>query len=57
MFGEDTKRPVRVSFGTSRQPALGIITTPFKPTVDFLNLLVKFAKLGKRFRLEGIVPR
>ncbi len=58
MFGEDTKPSVEVSFGAGRQPALGIITTSFKPAVDFLNLLAKFANLGKRFRLEGgLVPR
>ena len=58
MFGEDTKPSGRVSFGASRQPALGIITTPFKPAVDFLNLLAKFAKIGKKLRLErGLVPR
>ena len=58
MFGEDTKPSGRVSFVAGRQPALGIIITPFKPAVDFLNLLAKFANLGKRFRLEGgLVPR
>ena len=58
MFGEDTKPSVEVSVGAGRQPALGIITTSFKPAVDFLNLLAKFANLGKRFRLEGgLVPR
>ena len=58
MFGEDTKPSVEVSFGAGRQPALGIITTSFKPAVDFLNLLAKVANLGKRFRLEGgLVPR
>ena len=52
VFRENIEPPVEVPLCAGGQPALDIITTPFYPAVDLLDLLSEVAKLMKSLGLE-----